>query len=93
MGVFEFSNFERGTREVARIIAQATSNGTFSIVGGGEGRWQKKDFAGKISFFCHTAVEKIERRLVTTYGPHPSTHDMSTLAKLSPHYTKTNCWE
>lgn len=36
MGVFEFPNFERGTREVARIIANATSKGTFSIVGGGD---------------------------------------------------------
>lgn len=36
MGVFEFSNFEKGTREIANIIAKATSNGAFSIVGGGD---------------------------------------------------------
>ncbi len=36
MGVFEFSNFENGTREVAKIISRATANGTFSIVGGGD---------------------------------------------------------
>ncbi len=36
MGVFEFSNFEHGTKEVARIIGEATKAGTFSIVGGGD---------------------------------------------------------
>ena len=36
MGVFEFSNFEKGTKEVARIIGEATKAGTFSIVGGGD---------------------------------------------------------
>lgn len=36
MGVFEFSNFEKGTREVANLIAKATANGTFSVVGGGD---------------------------------------------------------
>lgn len=36
MGVFEFSNFEKGTREVAELIAKATEKGTFSIVGGGD---------------------------------------------------------
>ena len=36
MGVFEFSNFEKGTREIAETIARATKNGCFSIVGGGD---------------------------------------------------------
>jgi len=36
MGVFEFSNFERGTREVAKLIAKATEGGAFSLVGGGD---------------------------------------------------------
>lgn len=36
MGVFEFENFEKGTREVARIIGEATKAGAFSIVGGGD---------------------------------------------------------
>ncbi len=36
MGVFEFSNFERGTREVAKLIARATEQGAFSLVGGGD---------------------------------------------------------
>lgn len=36
MGVFEMSNFEKGTKTVAEAIAQATSNGAFSLVGGGD---------------------------------------------------------
>ena len=36
MGVFEFSNFAAGTKEIAQIIAQATRDGCFSIVGGGD---------------------------------------------------------
>ena len=36
MGVFEFSNFESGTLEIAKCIARATTGGSFSIVGGGD---------------------------------------------------------
>jgi phosphoglycerate kinase len=36
MGVFEFSNFEHGTKEIALAIVDATKNGAFSLVGGGD---------------------------------------------------------
>lgn len=36
MGVFEMSNFEKGTKAVAEAIAEATLNGAFSLVGGGD---------------------------------------------------------
>lgn len=36
MGVFEFSNFEKGTKTVASFIVKATENGAFSLVGGGD---------------------------------------------------------
>ena len=36
MGVFEMSNFEKGTKSVAEAIAEATSNEAFSLVGGGD---------------------------------------------------------
>lgn len=44
MGVFEFSNFDKGTRQIAQIIAKATKNGTFSIVGGGDSVAAVKQF-------------------------------------------------
>lgn len=36
MGVFEMSNFEKGTKEVALSIAKATKNGAYSLIGGGD---------------------------------------------------------
>lgn len=36
MGVFEMSNFENGTREIANAIAEATAKGAFSLIGGGD---------------------------------------------------------
>ncbi len=35
-GVFEFSNFEAGSRAIAEAIAEATANGAFSLIGGGD---------------------------------------------------------
>ena len=36
VGVFEFSNFEHGTKVTAEAVAAATKNGAFSLVGGGD---------------------------------------------------------
>lgn len=36
MGVFEMSNFEIGTKQIALSIAHATSKGTYSLIGGGD---------------------------------------------------------
>lgn len=36
MGVFEMSNFQKGTVEMAKAIAAATEKGAFSLVGGGD---------------------------------------------------------
>ena len=35
-GVFEFDNFAKGSRAVADAIVEATANGAFSLVGGGD---------------------------------------------------------
>lgn len=52
MGVFEFSNFEFGTREVAKSIVKATEAGAFSIVGGGDSVAAVKQFgmADQVSY-------------------------------------------
>jgi phosphoglycerate kinase len=36
MGVFELSNFEKGTKEIAFAICEATKNGAYSLIGGGD---------------------------------------------------------
>jgi phosphoglycerate kinase len=36
MGVFEMSNFSRGTESIAKKVAEATSKGAFSLIGGGD---------------------------------------------------------
>jgi phosphoglycerate kinase len=36
MGVFEMSNFQKGTVEVAHAIVRATQKGAFSLIGGGD---------------------------------------------------------
>ena len=36
MGVFEMESFQNGTKSVALSIAEATKNGTFSLIGGGD---------------------------------------------------------
>lgn len=35
-GVFEFDNFAAGSRAIADAIVEATDNGAFSLVGGGD---------------------------------------------------------
>lgn len=35
-GVFEFDNFAKGSRAMAEVIAEATRNGAYSLVGGGD---------------------------------------------------------
>jgi phosphoglycerate kinase len=36
MGVFEMSNFENGTKQIALAVVEATKNGAFSLIGGGD---------------------------------------------------------
>lgn len=52
MGVFEMSNFQKGTVEIAKAIADATSKGAFSLVGGGDSvaAVNKFGLADKVSY-------------------------------------------
>ena len=36
MGVFEFENFAHGTKAIAEYVAEATKNGAYSLIGGGD---------------------------------------------------------
>lgn len=52
MGVFEMSNFANGTIEIGNAIGEATKNGAFSLVGGGDSvsAVKKFDFGDKVSY-------------------------------------------
>lgn len=52
MGVFEMDSFQRGTRSVALSIAEATKEGAFSLVGGGDSvaAINKFDLSDQVSY-------------------------------------------
>jgi phosphoglycerate kinase len=52
MGVFEMEKFQHGTKTVAAAVAEATQNGAFSLVGGGDSVAAVNDFgyADKVSY-------------------------------------------
>jgi phosphoglycerate kinase len=52
MGVFEMAKFQKGTRGIAKAVAEATENGAFSLVGGGDSVAAVNQFgyAGKVSY-------------------------------------------
>ena len=52
MGVFEMEKFQHGTKTIAEAVANATKNGAFSLVGGGDSVAAVNDFgyADKVSY-------------------------------------------
>jgi phosphoglycerate kinase len=52
MGVFEMTSFEIGTKSVAQAVADATVNGAFSLIGGGDSAAAvaKFGFEDKVSY-------------------------------------------
>lgn len=52
MGVFEMQKFQHGTKTIAQAVADATNNGAFSLVGGGDSVAAVNDFgfADKVSY-------------------------------------------
>ena len=52
MGVFEFSNFQTGTKAVAEAVAEATLKGAYSLIGGGDSvsAINKYNLADKVSY-------------------------------------------
>ncbi|HYG51790.1 MAG TPA: phosphoglycerate kinase [Flavobacteriales bacterium] len=52
MGVFEMSNFEEGTKQVAHAVADATSQGAYTLIGGGDSvaAINKYKLADKVSY-------------------------------------------
>ena len=52
VGVFELPNFAHGTEQIASFVAEATANGAYSLVGGGDSvaAVTKMGFADKVSY-------------------------------------------
>ncbi|MBS1637727.1 MAG: phosphoglycerate kinase [Bacteroidetes bacterium] len=52
MGVFEMSSFEKGTKEAAYAIVEATKHGAYSLIGGGDSvaAINKYNLAGDVSY-------------------------------------------
>lgn len=52
MGVFEMAKFQHGTKAIAEAVAEATENGAYSLVGGGDSvaAVNKFGFADKVSY-------------------------------------------
>ncbi len=65
MGVFEMPNFEAGTKAIAEAVAEATQNGAFSLIGGGDSvaainKYHLKDKVGYVSTGGGAMLEYIE---------------------------------
>ncbi|MFZ1705684.1 MAG: phosphoglycerate kinase [Saprospiraceae bacterium] len=52
MGVFEFSSFSKGTFSIAKTVAETTSTGAFSLIGGGDSvsAIQQSGLSQKVSY-------------------------------------------
>lgn len=52
MGVFEMSNFNKGTKAIAKAVVKATQKGAFSLVGGGQSAAALRSlgFSNKVSY-------------------------------------------
>lgn len=69
MGVFEMSNFENGTKSIARSVTAATTNHGFSLIGGGDtvaaiNKYKLKDQVSYISTGGGAMLEFIEGKIL-----------------------------
>ncbi|MBE0640552.1 MAG: phosphoglycerate kinase, partial [Bacteroidales bacterium] len=65
MGVFEMENFAHGTEEIALAVADATDEGAFSLIGGGDSvaavnKYELADRVGYVSTGGGAMLEYIE---------------------------------
>lgn len=70
MGVFEWSNYENGTKEVAYSVAEATQkNGAYSLIGGGDSvaainKFQLNDKVSYVSTGGGAMLESLEGKVL-----------------------------
>ncbi len=69
MGVFEMSSFQTGTKSIAEAIAEATSKGAFSLIGGGDSvaainKYKLKDSVSYVSTGGGAMLEYMEGKVL-----------------------------
>jgi phosphoglycerate kinase len=69
MGVFEMPNYEAGTKAIAEAVAEATQNGAFSLIGGGDSvaainKYNLKDQVSYVSTGGGAMLEYIEGKVL-----------------------------
>ncbi len=69
MGVFEMNSFQEGTKQIAKAIAEATSKGAFSLIGGGDSvaainKYNLKDQVSYVSTGGGAMLEYMEGKIL-----------------------------
>ena len=69
VGVFEFSNFSKGTKELGNLVAESTANGAFSLVGGGDSvaavkKFELQDKVSYVSTGGGAMLESLEGKIL-----------------------------
>ncbi len=69
MGVFEMNSFQEGTKQIAKAIAEATSKGAFSLIGGGDSvaainKYKLKDQVSYVSTGGGAMLEYMEGKIL-----------------------------
>lgn len=69
MGVFEMSNFEHGTKDIALALVEATNNGSFTLVGGGDSvaainKFELADLVSHVSTGGGAMLEYLEGKVL-----------------------------
>ncbi len=69
MGVFEISSFQKGTKEIAQVVSEATKNGAYSLVGGGDSvaavnKFQLKEKMSYVSTGGGALLEYVEGKIL-----------------------------
>lgn len=68
-GVFEFENFNKGTKSLMDNIVEATSKGAISIIGGGDtatcvAKWKTEDKVSHVSTGGGASLELLEGKVL-----------------------------
>lgn len=68
-GVFEFENFNKGTKSLMDNVVEATTRGTITIIGGGDtatcaAKWKTEDKVNHVSTGGGASLELLEGKVL-----------------------------